>query len=78
MYNLREIFYVSTSRAQTFLDIISLAPDKEALIEMASAVSGTPVSSELKARVSIANSLKVKIEKDPRSQNHLTGRGFAI
>ena len=62
---MRNAFYVGTSRAQTFLDIVSLVPDQEKLLALATAISGTPVSNALKARVSIANALKVKIEKDP-------------
>jgi len=62
---MRNAFYVGTSRAQTFLDIVSLVPDQEKLLALASAISGTPVSNALKSRVSIANALKVKIEKDP-------------
>ena len=62
---MRNAFYVGTSRAQTFLDIVSLVPNQEKLLTLASACSGTPVSNALKARVSIANALKVKIEKDP-------------
>jgi hypothetical protein len=61
----RNAFYVGTSRAQTFLDIIMLTPDQESLLSLAEAVSGNPAKSPLKARVSIADTLKVKLEKDP-------------
>ncbi len=57
--------YVGTSRAQTFLDIVAVVPDNEALVRLAAAASGDLVTSPMKAMVALNASLQVKIETDP-------------
>ena len=61
----RNAFYVGTSRAQTFLDVISLIPDNEVLIRLAAAASGKQISSAITAKAAINAALQVKITTDP-------------
>ena len=61
----RNAFYVGTSRAQTFLDVISVVPDNDTLIRLAAAASGKQVGSALTAKAAINAALKVKITNDP-------------
>lgn len=61
----KHALYVGTSRAQTFLDIVAVVPDNEALVRFAAAASGELVTSPMKAMVALNASLQVKIETDP-------------
>ena len=58
-------FYIGTSRAQTFLDIVALVPDNDTLIRLAAAASGKQIGSTLTAKAALNAALQVKITNDP-------------
>lgn len=58
-------FYIGTSRAQTFLDIIALVPDNDALIRLGAAASGKQIASTMMAKAALNAALQVKITNDP-------------
>ena len=58
-------FYIGTSRAQTFLDIVAVVPDNESLIRLAAAASGKQIGSALTAKAAINAALQVKVTNDP-------------
>ena len=58
-------FYIGTSRAQTFLDIIAIVPDDDTLIRLAAAASGKQIGSSLTAKAALNAALQVKITNDP-------------
>lgn len=57
----RNNFYIGTSRAKFFLDIVTMLPDQHDILSMASAIAKTDITSRPRAIAAIASGLKVKI-----------------
>lgn len=60
----RNAFYVGSSRAKLFLEILSVLPSDDAVINMANTISDGNTRNRIRALGSIASGLKVKIETD--------------
>lgn len=60
----RNAFYVGTSRAKLFLELLCVMQDDKDTIDMAVALSGNKVTNKTRALGMLANGLKVKIETD--------------
>lgn len=61
----KNTFYVASSRAQTFLDLISIVPSTASLPALAEAITGHSVSNSQIAKARIASSLQVRISTKP-------------
>jgi len=57
----RNAFYVGTSRAKLYLEMIALLPETGDVLNFASALAGAPVASKARALTTIGAQLKVKI-----------------
>jgi len=60
----RNAFYVGTSRAKLFLELLCTLPMDNDIMDMGCAISGTKPNNRARALAMIAGGLKVKIESD--------------
>jgi hypothetical protein len=60
----RNAFYVGSSRAKLFLEVLSVLPSDDDVIDMANSISSSGARNRVRALGMIANGLKVKIETD--------------
>lgn len=60
----RNAFYVGSSRAKLFLEVLSVLPSDDDVIDMANSISSSGAHNRMRALGMIANGLKVKIETD--------------
>ena len=60
----RNAFYVGSSRAKLFLEVLSVLPSDSEVISMANSISGSNVRNRTRALAMIANGLRIKIETD--------------
>ena len=54
-------FYVGTSRAQSYLEILTVMPDNDAIMSFAETISGSKPGSLAKAKAAISSGLRVKL-----------------
>lgn len=64
----RNAFYVGSSRAKLFLEVLSVLPTDEDIIALANTFSETITHNRMRALAMIANGLKVKIETDIKKE----------
>jgi hypothetical protein len=57
----KNAFYVGTSRAQSYLEILAVLPDEQKIVDFAETVSGSRPTSLAKAKAAISSGLKVKL-----------------
>lgn len=64
----KNAFYVGSSRAKLFLEVLSVLPTDEDIIALANTFSETITHNRMRALAMIANGLKVKIETDIKKE----------
>lgn len=57
----KNAFYVGTSRAQSYLEILTVMPDNDAIMSFAETISGSKPGSLAKAKAAISSGLRVKL-----------------
>lgn len=57
----RNAFYVGTSRAKLYLEMIALLPEESDMLAFATSLSGSPVATKARALTTIGSQLKAKI-----------------
>lgn len=60
----RNAFYVGSSRARLFLEVLSVLPTEDDVVDVANAISGGGARNRMRALGMIASGLKIKMETD--------------